>query len=301
MQQIGAKPMIAERAAFAADPAPTIWAYRLQRLWLTPFFRRLLRYGLPLACMGFFALAFFAREENVSYFNGLVEDAQESVRNRPQHLVHGVSIQGASGALESEISDDIATLLPISALELDLDDLRIALEDLPAVENAVLRLNTGGILAVEVREIQPQFIWRTSNGLTLLSEQGQALRQVGERGAFLDLPLVAGLGADTALVEARQILEVAYPLADRLRGLVRIGERRWDLVMTNGQTIMLPEQDPVAAMQQVVVLVKAQDVLKRDVGVVDMRNPRRPTLRIHESALASLRAARLSTTVEFLE
>ena len=29
------------------DPAPSRWAYKMQRLWLTPAFRVFMRFGLP--------------------------------------------------------------------------------------------------------------------------------------------------------------------------------------------------------------------------------------------------------------
>ena len=33
------------------DPAPTVFSYRMQRLWLTPFFRVLISIGLPIFCI----------------------------------------------------------------------------------------------------------------------------------------------------------------------------------------------------------------------------------------------------------
>ena len=38
------------------DPAPSRTAYRIQRLWLTPLFRSLLRTGLPAFALAFGAL-----------------------------------------------------------------------------------------------------------------------------------------------------------------------------------------------------------------------------------------------------
>ena len=74
----------------------------------------------------------------------------------------------------------------------------------------------------------------------------------------------------------------------RLRGLVRVGERRWDLVLADGPTIMLPEAEPVAALEQVLALDAAEDLLARAVSHVDMRDPRRPTLRLERMASAQL-------------
>ena len=74
----------------------------------------------------------------------------------------------------------------------------------------------------------------------------------------------------------------AYALAIILGILaaVWIGDRRWDVVLDRDQRIMLPEDDPVTALQRVIALDSAQDMMARDLVVVDMRNPARPTVRL---------------------
>ena len=54
--------------------------------------------------------------------------------------------------------------------------------------------------------------------------------------------MVAGEGADKNIAEARALLASAMPLADRLRGLIYVGERRWDLALDRNQRIMLPDR-----------------------------------------------------------
>nr|MCW1950205.1 cell division protein FtsQ [Octadecabacter sp.] len=75
----------------------------------------------------------------------------------------------------------------------------------------------------------------------------------------------------------------------RMRGVVRMGERRWDVILDSGQRILLPTENPVPAFERVVALNQAQDLLERDVAVVDMRHPARPTIRLNEQAVANLR------------
>jgi cell division protein FtsQ len=70
-----------------------------------------------------------------------------------------------------------------------------------------------------------------------------------------------------------------------LRGLVRMGERRWDLVLADGKRILLPEGGAVRALERVIVLNSAQDMLGRDLALVDMRIAARPTIRLNENAM----------------
>jgi cell division protein FtsQ len=66
---------------------------------------------------------------------------------------------------------------------------------------------------------------------------------------------------------------------------VRIGERRWDVVLDRGQRVLLPETSPVQALERVIALSQAQDVLARDLAAVDMRLAARPTIRMNMAAV----------------
>ena len=65
---------------------------------------------------------------------------------------------------------------------------------------------------------------------------------------------------------------------------MRVGERRWDVVLDRDQRILLPTEAPVRALERVIALSEAQDMLERDVAVIDMRLADRPTLRMTAEA-----------------
>ena len=80
------------------------------------------------------------------------------------------------------------------------------------------------------------------------------------------------------------LVDAAAPLGDRLRGLQRVGERRWDLVLDRNQRILLPAENPVAALERMIALDSASDVLARDISRVDLRLTARPTIRMQARA-----------------
>ena len=275
--------------ANASDPAPSLLSYRMQRLWLTPLFRALVRVGLPAVAIVGLGWMFLSQTENRDYLRGLLQEAQVSVQNQPVHQLQTLTIEGASPLLAEKIRAQFGNLFPISAFELDLEGMRDWIEKIPSVERAAVITSTGRLLSVQVTEIQPEFIWRSVEGLHLISPDGELLRRVSQRADFAHLPLIAGEGAIASLNEARALLAAATSISDRLRGLVRIGERRWNFVMLNGQTIALPEANPEQVLTQVIVLSGAQELFKRDLILMDFRNPRRPTLRLRPQALAGLK------------
>jgi cell division protein FtsQ len=156
---------------------------------------------------------------------------------------------------------------------------------LDPVKRASVRIRPGGILQIDVTERLPLVVWRDGSGVALLDETGAYVGDLTRRTGRADLPLIAGFGADKHVPEALALIAAAGPLTARLRGLVRIGERRWDVVLDRRQRILLPSDNPVRALEHVIALGQAQDMLKRDLAVVDMRIAARPTIRMSAEAV----------------
>ena len=68
-----------------------------------------------------------------------------------------------------------------------------------------------------------------------------------------------------------------------------MGARRWDVVLDNNQRLMLPEQQPVETLERIIALDQAENLLSRDLTVVDFRLVDRPTLRLVDRAMTDFR------------
>ncbi|MDX1780582.1 MAG: cell division protein FtsQ/DivIB [Thalassovita sp.] len=267
------------------DPAPSRWSYRLQRLMLTPLFRTLIRTGLPMMAAFVGAMIYFGQQDNRDAFRLWLVDIRNEIQTRPEFMVKLMAIDGAGVSVAEDIREITPIDFPISSFDLDLDEMRRTIADLPAVKDVSLRVRPGGVLQVNVTERVPAILWRGEGDLALLDENGFYVRQAGARADYAELPLIAGEGADRAVPEALALIRAAAPLQQRLRGLVRIGERRWDMVLDRGQRILLPAEQPVPALERVIALHQAQDVMARDLALVDMRIGSRPTIRMTQAAI----------------
>lgn len=280
------QPLSAERRRPPrVDPAPSRWSYRFQRLMLTPMFRRLLRVGLPMLASFTIASAYLADEARRDTLNLAIADIRNHIETRPEFMVTAMAVDGASSDVDEDIREIVPIDFPVSSFDLTLDDILATVRELPAVKDASVRIRNGGILQIQITERVPAVLWRTREGLELLDETGAIVGPAMARAEHPNLPLVAGEGADKHVAEALRLLRAAGPLGERLRGLVRMGERRWDVVLDRGQRIQLPEEGPVQALQRVIALHQAQEMLDRDVAIVDMRLSERPTLRMNASAV----------------
>lgn len=280
------------------DPAPSRWAYRLQRVMLTPHLRALLRVGLPtLAVVGVTAL-YLSDDARRGALVQVFTDLRVKFEQRPEFMVALASVEGCSKDLAEAVRARLGLTLPQSSFDLDLDAIRIRVEELDAVKSAEIRVRSGGVLQVLVTERDPVAVWRTADGLTLVDDTGHRVAGLHERADRPDLPLIAGPGADTATAEALQLYAAAGPLAPRIRGIVRVGDRRWDIVLDRDQRILLPAENAVRALERLLALDHAQDILSRDLLTVDLRLDARPTLRLTPYALTELRRAKGLEPVE---
>ena len=283
------RPLIARRAPRLRDPAPSKWGYRYQRLMLTPGIRGAVRIGVPLVLIGVIAFTWFAKDENRAMAEAKVAEFKEMLQDRPEFTITQMVVVGGDAQLAADVTTVLPLEFPLSSFDLDMEAVRNTVEALYAVESARLRVGEGGTLEVEVTPRVPVAVWRDGEMLRLIDADGTYSGVIAARADRLDLPLIAGDGAQEHIAEALALFGTARPQADRVRGLVRMGERRWDMVMDRGQRILLPEGDPRAALDRVMALQEAQDLLSRDVAIVDMRNANRPTIKMTTAAANALR------------
>ena len=269
-------------------------SYRLQRIWLTPFYRGLLTRGLPLVLvLGMLALV-LSNAQNRAQIALWSEAAYSAVVDRPGFMVKTLEISDIAPQLDRSIRARLMEELPKSSFRLDLPTLRAEIERYDSVAEASLRLGANGTMIVTVRERAPVVLWHSGSARQLLDIDGHRVAILADGAPMPDLPLIVGEGAPGHVREALALLDAAQPLNDRLRGLVRVGARRWDVVLDRDQRIRLPERGAMQALERTLALDDAQDLLARDVRSVDLRNPTRPFLHVSPGALETLRAIRLN-------
>lgn len=288
----GARPQAAATRPARRDPAPSRLAYRLHRLWLTPLYRRAVRVGLPAFLICMVVGIWLSDPDRRASLTARVDGMVEQVQNRDEFLIRALRIDGASEGVDKAIRAMLPGALPLSSFDISLDDLRARVLKLDAVKTVEMRFLPDGVLHATVSERQPAMLWRHARGIEVLDETGHRVTSVAARDMRRDLPLIAGEGADKAAAEAMALIDAAGPILPRLRGLERVGERRWDVALDRGQRIMLPADGAVQALDRVVAMDSASRAMARDVSVIDMRDPDRTVLRIGLEARNAIHRAR---------
>lgn len=278
-----------------ADPAPSRWSWRMQRLMLTPGIRLMLRAGVPFVLSFGAATWWLSNPDTREAIQATVAEARASIEQRPEFMVNLMAIDGADTELSEAIRAAVPLDFPISSFDLDPSAIRATVREMPPVKEASVRIRPGGVLQVDITPRVPIAIWRQPEGLTLIDEAGALVRPIARRGLRPDLPVIAGEGAASHVDEAMNLIAAGAPLGDRLRGLVRLGDRRWDVVLDRNQRIMLPAEGAVQALERVIALDGVDEVLKRDIARIDLRLANRPTVRMTDNSTAEWRRIRQLT------
>ncbi|MEE9454728.1 MAG: cell division protein FtsQ/DivIB [Paracoccaceae bacterium] len=274
------------------DPAPSRLRYRFERLWLKRSVRQFVQVWIPAAVVGSVIWVASADQDVRNGFHNITTGLREMVASRPELRVTKVAFPNASGAVQAQILAVTNLSLPLSALDLDVVHLKDAIERLDAIETAEVQVLSDGTLEIRAVERKPTLVWRDGDTLRLIDRHANRVAEIARRSVRGDLPLIVGQSADLAIAEALALVAAAAPIAARVRGLVRVGERRWDVVLDRGQTIMLPAAGAVTALRRVIALHDTEDVLNRDIIIIDMRDVDRPVLRLSDTAIAELRRLR---------
>ncbi len=262
------------------DPAPSRLKYKFSRWMLSPLVKKSIFYGCPLIILAITIFIYFQDQKNKEQLEEVVFDLYRKVIERPEFMLDALSIEGASDSLNAEIREVLGFHFPISSFDLDLNKLHERVLSLSPVDSAEAHIKGGGILHIKVDEKTPALLIKKEIGFNVLNEHGDYIRSVSSREHFSNLPLITGEGAENSASQATAIFKTIYGNLDQVRGLVFVGQRRWNIIMTSGQVIMLPANNPEQAIQKILILDKAEKILSRKIAVFDFRLPSRITLRV---------------------
>jgi cell division protein FtsQ len=192
--------------------------------------------------------------------------------------VEDIRIEGRENTPEPLLRAAVGINKGDPMLGFSLEQARSRIETLSWVEHATVERRLPNTVVVFLQERRPFAIWQNQGKYLLVDRAGQIVADQ-DVSQFRTLPLIVGPGAPTAAKTLLTALTDRPALAAKVVASVRVGERRWNLRMTNGMDVMLPEGHEVAALDRLTQLQTELDVLDRPLLAIDMRLPDRLVFR----------------------
>ncbi|GBR14355.1 cell division protein FtsQ [Gluconobacter frateurii NRIC 0228] len=213
---------------------------------------------------------------------------EKLVAMEPLPIRH-VVINGRGMTSEESIYEALGTSLGRPIFGFSVEAARKRIDELPFVDHATVERRMPDTVIINLTERTPVAVWQTHGHFTLINRAGEEVPDQGLTGknaqAFLQLPLVVGDGANMAASSVIDALAKQPDVKSRVTALVRVGNRRWNVTLKDGTTVLLPEGEEAAAFARLARYQGTMQLLDRPVVSIDMRLPDRMV--IHQTPAPS--------------
>lgn len=198
--------------------------------------------------------------------------------------IEDVKVVGNKETSEIDILGALGLDGETSLVGLSASDAQAAVAGLPWVESVDVFKVYPNTIQISIHERTALAVWQNGTELSVIDADGRIIVPfTGGRSALL--PLVIGAGADQQ-VKLLMAQMAAYPkIAQDVRAYARVGDRRWDLVLKNGVTLMLPEHGVSEALADIAGMEAKAGLLSRDIASVDLRLDDRVVVKLTPEAM----------------
>ena len=260
-------PRVKQSPRNSVNDRPSWWRLALRRQ------RRLLRPAAWGAFASFVGLLLLVVFHSAGSHTGTLSSLREKLGAMTAVSglrVTDVVIEGRANTPEPLLRAAIGINKGDPILGFSLEETRARIESIPWVEQATVERRLPGTVVINLKERAPFAVWQNQGKFVLVDRNGQIVTNE-DVAAFRRLPLIVGLGAPAAAAELLDALQDRPALADKVAAAVRVGQRRWNLRMTNGTDVMLPEGHVIVALDRLIQLQQDHAVLDRPLAAIDMR------------------------------
>jgi cell division protein FtsQ len=213
-----------------------------------------------------------------------LKGARDNAANALGFGIAAVSVSGGSQISREQALALVGVAGRPSLLFFDAETARARLVANPWIADAaVLKLYPDRLL-ITITERRAFALWQRNGQINVIADDGTVLQPFVE-DRYRGLPLVVGSGAGRRAKDFIGLLDRYPEIRSALRASVLVAERRWNLRLTNGMDVRLPESDLQAALDRLVKLDRDKKLLSRDITSIDLRLPDRVTVRLSDGAM----------------
>ena len=208
---------------------------------------------------------------------GYAQDARSGLVTVSAHL--GFRLREVLLVGRRQVSRD--TVLAASELELgspmlglDPERMRARLERNRWIKRARVTTRLPDTVFIEIVERRPLALWQRDGRLRMIDREGDVIAD-RELDHYAHLPVIVARSEPARAGPVLEMLRREPDLERRVRALVEIGGRRWDVRLDNGIDVRLPESEAAAAWSELAELDRRHALLARHISAIDLRIPGR--------------------------
>ncbi|WP_409431890.1 cell division protein FtsQ/DivIB [Litorimonas sp. RW-G-Af-16] len=152
-------------------------------------------------------------------------------------------------------------------------------ESLAWVDRAVVRRLWPNRVVVQLVEVEPYALWQRDGKFALVSADGSVVSSLEDAPNMpAGMKVIIGDDAPRHAADFHQELQDFPNLWARTESMTYLRDGRWDLHLTSGTVVKLPVKDRHIALFRLTQLQNQEQILDREISVIDMRLGDRLTL-----------------------
>jgi cell division protein FtsQ len=226
--------------------------------------------GVMLVAYGGFGAWWLYAHDSVSKAEKIASDAFWNVTAKAGFSVGQVYLVGRDHLPAPVLKQAMGVAQNDPILAISLDDMRERLKSVPEVHQVVIRRELPSTLHVTIEERAPIALWQRDGAYAVIDREGVTLnRSISEVSP--SLLVVVGDDAPKHMQELTALIDSTPNFKPQVVAAVRVGERRWNIRLKQGVTVMLPEDSAQAAWKKFVALAEADKLLSKAITSVDLR------------------------------
>lgn len=219
-----------------------------------------------------------------------ISDEVFAVTVRAGYSVQTLYLEGRNRTPLAEVNAALDVDKGAPILRLNLAEIRERLEKIESIKYAAIERALPNTLYVRIVEREPVARWQYREKISLVDDNGVVMSGL-DIEPYKGLPLIIGEDAPKHIQGLMEILESEPELAKSFAVAVWVGKRRWNIRLLpksdSGEPreieILLPEKDAIKAWKQLAEMQKKEQVLNRDIKVIDLRIEGRLFIKVPES------------------
>ncbi len=174
------------------------------------------------------------------------------------------------GLLNTRKGDPLFAVNPLEAQDL--------IRQISWVQDVVVERRLPDTVYVHIAERTPMALWQTEGKLKLIDTDGQVIA-TGGMARFQGFVIVMGQNAPDHAGALMQALQSHSDIFPRVQAAKWVGDRRWDLIMTNSIEVRLPEGDVGPALDRLAQAQAESGLMDTELSAIDLREKDRIILR----------------------
>jgi cell division protein FtsQ len=205
------------------------------------------------------------------------------------YSVQTLYLEGRNRTPLADINNALDIDIGSPILRLNLNEIRARLEKIESIKSAAIERALPSTLYVRVVEREPVARWQYQGKIALVDDNGMIMSGL-DLAPYKELPLIVGENAPKYAPDLLKLLSSQPELAKKFTAAIWVGDRRWNIRLQRkngdeGDTdieVRLPEINPLAAWEQLADMQKKEQVLDRDIKVIDLRIEGRLFIKVPE-------------------